>query len=160
MWFATDNEVLERAFYKGYSSSPFLYGMIEELWALCIRGDFVLRVVHVAGTRMIALGVDGLSRGDVELAPMSKSLRANLPLDLSPLTRAPDLLCWVQDWAPGDLRVASPYDWIYSAQLGGIYSRDSTLPPWLWDLPPGAAMGWGAIGNPKNAIITKSTETL
>jgi hypothetical protein len=23
-----------------------------------------------------------------------------------------------------------------------------------------AAMGWGAIGNPKNAIITKSTETL
>ena len=69
VWFATDNAVLERAFYKGYSASPFLYDMVEELWALCIRGNFILRIVHVAGTRLIELGVDGLSRGMWSWAP-------------------------------------------------------------------------------------------
>jgi hypothetical protein len=142
LWFATDNEVLERAFHKGYSSSDLLYGMVEDLWSLCVRGNFLLRIVHIAGTRMIDLGVDGLSRGDIEFAPLAISLRSQIPLNLSPIERSPSLRGWLEQWMGPDFRVAAPLDWIYNAQLGGIYeSTCNTAPvPWVWDLPPGAGL--------------------
>ena len=62
VWFGTDNSTLEKAFYKGYSSSPELYEMVEEMRAMAIKGSFILRIVHIAGTRMIELGIDGLSK--------------------------------------------------------------------------------------------------
>jgi hypothetical protein len=136
LWFATDNEVLERAFHKGYSSSDLLYGMVEDLWSLCVRGNF-------AGTRMIDLGVDGLSRGDIEFAPLALSLRSQIPLNLSPLERSPALRHWLTGWMGPDLRIASPLDWIYNAQNGGVYASNggvyasnSSEIPWVWDLPP------------------------
>ena len=50
VWFGTDNSTLEKAFYKGYSSSPELYEMVEDMRAMAINGSFILRIVHVAGT--------------------------------------------------------------------------------------------------------------
>jgi hypothetical protein len=142
LWFATDNEVLERAFHKGYSSSDLLYGMVEDLWSLCVRGNFILRIVHIAGTRMIDLGVDGLSRGDIEFAPLATSLRSQIPLNLSPLERSPSLRQWLEQWMGPSMRVAAPLDWIYNAQLGGVYDFGPTFSgkPWVWDLPPGAGL--------------------
>jgi hypothetical protein len=142
LWFATDNKVLERAFHKGYSSSDLLYGMVEELWALCVRGNFTLRIIHIAGTRMIDLGVDGLSRGDIEFAPLAASLRSQIPLNRSPLERSPPLRQWLAGWMGPELRVAEPLDWIYNAQLGGSYEAQSPAieTPWVWDLAPGSGL--------------------
>ena len=112
VFFVTDNSTLERAFYKGYSSSPALYEMVEDLRALSIQGSFILRIVHVAGTRMIDLGIDGLSRGELELGLMRKALRDRIPLATSPIERSPQLLDWILTWidSDSDWKVATPLD--------------------------------------------------
>jgi hypothetical protein len=50
VWLATDNSTAEASFYKGRSSSPELDSMVLELRLLAIAGNFVLRLVHIAGT--------------------------------------------------------------------------------------------------------------
>lgn len=140
LWFFTDNEVFERAFYKGYSSSPDLYAMIEELWSLCVKGNFILHVVHVAGTRMIDTGIDGLSRGDVELQHLTRPLRHSVPLHLSPTERSPELSKWIRHWSNPEAKLAEPLDWIYNAQMGGTHHLNAKPVDWIWDLAPGAAL--------------------
>jgi hypothetical protein len=63
VWLATDNSTAEASFYKGRSSSPELDAMVLELRLLAIAGNFVLHLVHIAGTQMIEIGIDALSRG-------------------------------------------------------------------------------------------------
>ena len=58
VWMATNNSTAEVAFYKGRSSSPELNTMVLQLRLLAIAGDFILRLVHIAGTRMIDIGID------------------------------------------------------------------------------------------------------
>ena len=142
VWFVTDNSTLERAYYKGYSSSVELYEMVEELRALTLVGGFVLRIVHVAGTRMIELGIDGLSRGELELGLMSKPLRDSIPLAETPIERSPGgLLDWIQEivgTSQQQVRVATPMDWHYNAQQSDATSNQSKSEVWIWDLPPAA----------------------
>lgn len=132
IWFATDNSTLERAYYKGYSSSPELYEMVEELRFLSLKGDFLLRIIHVAGTRMIELGIDGLSRGDLELGLMSKPLLDSIPLALSPCDRSSGLFGWVKSILGPDhtLQRATPYDWHFNAQQGRALSLSEESEDW------------------------------
>ena len=58
----TDNAVFEGTYYKGYSVSKKLSGIILRLHEAAQRGGLILHVFHVAGTRMKECGVDGLSR--------------------------------------------------------------------------------------------------
>ena len=58
----TDNEVTEQAFYKGNSKSPQLFELVLRLRKLQQFAGCKLYVIHVAGTRMIEQGTDGLSR--------------------------------------------------------------------------------------------------
>ena len=50
-------------FLRGGSSSKLLHKLILRLSKTELEYDFTLYVVHVAGTRMIAQGTDGLSWG-------------------------------------------------------------------------------------------------
>jgi hypothetical protein len=61
----TDNFVTERAFYRGTFKSPDLCALVLRLRVLEMTGFIFLRLIWVAGTRMIAQGADGLSRGDL-----------------------------------------------------------------------------------------------
>lgn len=143
VWFFTDNSTLERAFYKGYSSSLELYRMVEELWALSLSGGFLIHVVHVAGTRMIETGIDGLSRGEIELGLLQRSLRDSVPLAQSPIERCGDLRGWLSDWLgveEQDLQVATPMDWHYNAHQSDAVTLDAESETWIWDLPPAAAL--------------------
>ena len=63
VWMATDNSTAEATFYKGRSSSPELDAIFLELRLIAIAGNFLLRFVHIAGTRMIDIGIDALLRG-------------------------------------------------------------------------------------------------
>jgi hypothetical protein len=67
----TDNSMAEASFYKGKSSSPELDAMVLELRLLTIAGNFVLRLVHIAGTHMIDIGIDALSQGELPPSPSS-----------------------------------------------------------------------------------------
>ena len=59
----TDNPTVESCVVRGLSSSPKLLELVERLQVLTMRAGIKIHVFHVAGTRMIAQGIDGVSRG-------------------------------------------------------------------------------------------------
>ena len=65
IWMFTDNSTCKGAFYKGTSTSQLLFDLVLRLRVLALHSGFKLHLVHVSGTRMMAQGSDGLSRGDL-----------------------------------------------------------------------------------------------
>jgi hypothetical protein len=57
----TDNSTAESAFHNGTSSSPTLFGLVVQLKKLQLIYGLRIHLIHVAGTRMIAQGTDGIS---------------------------------------------------------------------------------------------------
>lgn len=97
----TDNQVFESCFYKGYSkTSPKLANIILKLYKASRDGHLVLHVIHVAGTRMKAWGVDGLSRGDL----LDGMMAGENPLSFIPLALGADERAegrvgrWIRSW--------------------------------------------------------------
>ncbi len=60
-----DNTASKGAYYKGHSPSEKLNDIVSRLHKAKRDGGFILHVIHIAGKRMKATGVDGLSRGDL-----------------------------------------------------------------------------------------------
>jgi hypothetical protein len=63
VFLGTDSQVADNVWHKGSSKERNLYEMMLELREAAIQFQFLLHFVHVAVTRMIEVGVDGLSRG-------------------------------------------------------------------------------------------------
>ncbi|KAL7565760.1 hypothetical protein ACA910_010199 [Epithemia clementina (nom. ined.)] len=61
----TNNSTAEAAFHKCTSTSKLLFELALKLKVLEMTGNIFLNLVWVAGTRMLAQGTDGLSRGDL-----------------------------------------------------------------------------------------------
>jgi hypothetical protein len=61
----TDNYVTECAYFRCTSSSPILFNLVLRLRKLELHVGWKIHVIHIAGTRMINQGMDGLSRGDM-----------------------------------------------------------------------------------------------
>ena len=59
----TENTTAEYDFYKDNSSSKTLFNLTLRLRKLQMQGNMILHLIHISGTRMIACGIDGLSRG-------------------------------------------------------------------------------------------------
>jgi hypothetical protein len=97
-----------------------------------MHAGWKLHVIHVAGTRMIRQGADGLSRGDMLSGVMGgKDMLCFVPLHLSALERSPLLKPWVESWWGDDsLEWLSPDDWFATPHRGGNFA---------WSPPPAAA---------------------
>ncbi len=63
LWLFTNNSTAENCSFQGGSSFKLLDELVLQLRKAKLEHKFTLHVVHVAGTRMIAQGTDGLSRG-------------------------------------------------------------------------------------------------
>jgi hypothetical protein len=59
-----DNQTAKGAYRKGIAKSRALFEFIVMLYQLQMECDLILHVICIAGTRMIQLGTDGLSRGE------------------------------------------------------------------------------------------------
>ena len=131
----TDNFVAECAYYKGGSNaSKELDSLVFELWELQMKFDFSLFIYHVAGTRMIEAGIDGLSRGDKSTGIASGiSVHKFIPIHEFPFDRSPKLKNWIQSWwneeALGELRFLKPEEWYYDIIKDGNF---------VWNVPPAA----------------------
>lgn len=136
----TDNAVSEGVYYRGTSTEPTLFDLLLRLRQSTIQGNFILKIVHVAGTRMIAQGTDGLSRGERQVGALSDPEQNCVPLHLDPITRQPTLVSWIEQWMDEPFRIATPEDWFWNAHNAGCYDPSETLPPWIWTLPPAAAI--------------------
>lgn len=98
VWITTNNSTADKAFHKGYSSSPDLDQMVLELKILGMCANCVFHLIHVMGKRMIACGINRLSRGELQAKSLLMSGPSSvLPLHLLALDRAPQLLDWVQE---------------------------------------------------------------
>lgn len=62
-WIFTDNSTAESCLVKGSSKSKLLHELVVRLRRVEMNSGGALHVVHVASTRMMAQGTDGLSRG-------------------------------------------------------------------------------------------------
>ena len=60
-----DNSTAEAVAAKGSSTSPLLYELVLRLFQLSSAFLCSVNIIHVAGTRKIQQGTDGLSRGDM-----------------------------------------------------------------------------------------------
>ena len=99
----TDNSTAERAFFKGSSKSRLLHDLVLELRLLETRAGIKIHFVHVAGTRMIDQGSDGLSRGNLTEGVMGgKAMEFFVPLHQGAIERSPSVLDWIKSWAPED----------------------------------------------------------
>ena len=131
----TDNSTFESTFWKGSSkTSPKLHQIILELYKAARDGGFMLRVYHISGRRMIAAGVDGLSRGDrLEGMMAGRHPLSFIPFDEDANGRSKGLVStWVDSWWPANWNLIplDPTGW-FEAAHGDLNC--------LW-MPPPAAM--------------------
>ena len=105
----TDNATVEACAEKGSSTSRKLLELIIRLQALATRLGVRIHIFHVAGTRMIAQGTDGVSRGYLSQGVMAgDSMRVHIPIYLSAFDRVdkPNLLSWIRSWSASDAKRA------------------------------------------------------
>eukprot|EP00980_Cylindrotheca_fusiformis_P023557 scaffold10595_cov116-Cylindrotheca_fusiformis.AAC.1 len=131
----TDNSTAEGVYYKGNSTSQKLFRLVVRLRRLEMIGELTLHVIHVAGTRMIASGADGGSRGDLNQGSMAGILILTyVPLHLSAEERSVGVENWVRSWWGtdlGELETLTPEGWFDNSQRAEG--------PFLWLPPPAAA---------------------
>ena len=137
MFMFTDNATAEAAYFKGTSSSEHLFNLVLRIRKLEMTGLCKIHLIHVAGTRMIWQGTDGLSRGDRNAGVMSgESMLSFVPLNISAFIRSTHLTGWIKSWSePGiretrSLKFLDPNDWPKALSLEAIY---------VWSPPPAAA---------------------
>ena len=151
IWLFTDNSTTEAAFHNGTTSSKTLFQLVLRMKKLELYCNTKIHLVHVAGTRMIAQGTDGLSRGNLLEGVMAgKAMKDFVPIHLSAIARSDKLLHWVRQWTmKDDLQVLDEKDWMWKGQgLGENMwrNRDGMSLPvreredlFLWAPPPAVA---------------------
>ena len=97
----TDNSTVEACAVKGTSSSPKLLELVVKLRSMTTMYGIKLHIFHVSGTRMIAQGTDGVSRGYLALGVMAgESMNDFIPIHLSATDRSPVLADWIRRRLP------------------------------------------------------------
>ena len=134
VWQATDNAVWSAVCNKGMSSVRHLFNLLVDIKILCHEHGVFYHCFHISGERMIATGIDGLSRGDKESGiALGHDLRDFLPLNVSAFDfKGNALEEWCRAWMGEDYsEPASPMDWFTKAHKPGVH----VIAP-----PPGAAL--------------------
>ena len=92
----TDNQVFEGCFYKGHSNYRKLNGLVLRSRVVEMVTGCILRVIHVAGTRIKRECIDGLSQRDI----LERMMNGQNPLDFIPLNESADERSggWVGSW--------------------------------------------------------------
>ena len=145
----TDNTTVESCSVKGSSSSPKLFDLIIRLRSLTSTHGLRLHIFHVAGTRMIAQGTDGVSRGFLGEGIMTGlPMETFIPIHLSALDRSPTVKEWIESWTTPSIINLNPRDWFDTGHDidGWERSWDGFDRPrllegrvYLWTPPPFAA---------------------
>jgi hypothetical protein len=103
VFLVTDNTTAEAVFYRGNSTTRPLFELMLRLRKVEMDGGLNLRVIHVAGSRMIEQGTDGGSRGDLTQGVMAgEPMLKYVPLHLTALERSPQLEPWIRSWWDDD----------------------------------------------------------
>jgi hypothetical protein len=141
----TDNLAFEGCYYKGHSTSEELSNIVFHLHKAERDGGFILHVLHISSKRMKALGVDGLSRGDLTEGMMA----GEDPLLFIPLDRGADdlsgglALAWVRSWWTNQVPTQQGvWNWggfpLVEVDKDNMFELKNLKAARLWMLPPAA----------------------
>lgn len=148
LWLFTDNSTAASCFVKGSSTLELLHELILRLRELEMRADLKLFLVHVAGTRMIAQGTDGLSRGMMcEGVMAGKDMLDYVDLARSAFDRRPEIADFIRKWVGiKSLKPLAAEEWytLGHGVVGGYRDRHDIWIPshapngqvYWWDPPP------------------------
>jgi hypothetical protein len=163
----TDNSTVEACASKGSSTAPKLLGLIIRLRALAIRCGFKLHIFHVAGTRMIAQGTDGVSRGFLALGVMAgEAMSSFIPIHRTAQERSVAFVEWIKQWTGSDSVVLDPMGWFSTGHDidGWLTCPDGFDRPelcegrtYIWVPPPFAADV--ALGELRKARIKRQSSS-
>jgi hypothetical protein len=101
-----------------------LFELLVEIKVLCYEHEVFYHCFHISGERMIATGIDGLSRGDKDSGiALGYDLRDFLPLDVSAFDIADNRLEeWCRGWMGKDYSTpTTPIEWFLEAQKPGVH---------------------------------------
>ena len=81
---------------------------------------------------MIEIGVDGLSRGELQLGALeSVAPDTVIPLHLTAIQRSPSLQTWLASWMPDGFRITQLADWFHEAHQAGNYAVPPVTTDWV-----------------------------
>jgi hypothetical protein len=158
LWIFTDNSTAESCVHKGGSTSAVLHELVVRLRKCELDQGFVIYVVHVAGTRMIAQGTDGLSRGSLlEGVVAGSSMLSFIDLALPAIRRSPKVVDFVRSWAEpvlGEVKVLAPHEWFVEGHgiIGGEKDAHG-----IW-IPSHAVNGRAYLWSPAPVIADVALE--
>jgi hypothetical protein len=119
--------------HRGTARSFLLHGLVQRLRKLEMDGSFFIVVVWVAGTRMIAQGTDGLSRGDLFNGVLAgQGFLSFVPLNKTAIEQSEGLLEWLMSTVPRKKgwKVLDKIGWFEEVFEDGNY---------IWAPPPAIA---------------------
>ena len=134
IWAATDNSVWSAVWTKGMSNARHLFYLVLALKQEARKHEVYINCFHISGDRMIASGVDGLSRGNYDAGiSLGFDVRQFMPLNITAWDVAGNVLAkWCKDWMGNDFAPPlSPEGWFDNGHLPGVH---------LWTPPPAAAL--------------------
>ena len=109
---ATDNIVVERALYKGNSSSKILFKLVLRLKDLELTYGCKILATHVLDTRMISQEINGIPRGQLHLGvSRGENILKHCHWGKFSITIHPKLLAEVKGWFKRHFVVLKPKDW-------------------------------------------------
>jgi hypothetical protein len=124
VWQGTDNAIFSAVVNKGMSSVRHLFDLVVEIKIECHEHGVFLHVFHISGERMIATGIDGLSRGDHESGiALGYDLRDFLPLDTSCFSYPDNKIEeWCMGWMGSQYKPpTTPIQWFLEAHKPGFH---------------------------------------
>ena len=117
-----------------------------------------IHIIHVAGTRMIAQGTDGCSRGSfLEGVMAGASMLSFVDLGKTAVERCPELLPWIRDWTERrSLEPLTPEGWFEEGHgiVGGGEDRRG-----VW-IPKHGPSGRVFLWAPQPAVADAALEEL
>eukprot|EP00957_Ditylum_brightwellii_P006428 488012-Ditylum_brightwellii.AAC.1 len=143
-----DNQVAEATFYRGSSTNQSLLAELLQLRKFKLKYSCQILLIHCAGTRMIAQGTNGVSRGNMAEGVMrGANMMQFVPLHLMASEASPTLHTWIQSWAPREVEFLQPEGWFECGHdvIGRNTAENSLWHPWLepeiyvWKPAPAAA---------------------
>jgi hypothetical protein len=89
---------------------------------------------------MIEVGVDGLSRAELDVEKLTNPTTIRIPMSISPIQRNNLLRTWISSWISESFHFAEPHDWFEESQQSHFHISNPTYQVWIWDLHPAAAL--------------------
>ena len=140
MCVGTDSKAADRIWNKGGSTDKELYEIMLEMQEIALERQFLIHLIHVAGSRIIRCGVDGISCGNLQLENLDGGIYLHLSVNRDPISRSTTLLTWIQSWISDPFLLAEPSDWFSRAQQIHSTSVRSQYELWVWYLSSAEAL--------------------